>query len=108
MCVPTLAFMHVCLYKACTLAYTVQCMCVRVTHKYTRIHLHAHIHILTCRQTQALNPPFVTRTYTLIHMHIDKAFGERRSDNNGLVIPFNDRTGGIAKSIMNQQSSLEY
>ena len=41
---------------------------------YTRIHLHAHAH-----------------THT--HPHIDKAFGEGRSDN-GLAIPFNDRTGG--------------
>ena len=72
------------------------CRCVRVTHKYTRIHLHTHIHTLTCTQTQAFNPPFVTCTYTRIHLHahartyahththththIDKAFGERRSE----------------------------
>ena len=79
------------------------CVCVCVTHKCTCIHLHTHIH-LTCRQTQAFNPPFVTRTnihtHTLYmhthihtHPHIDKVFGEGRSDN-GLAIPFNDRTGG--------------
>ena len=35
----------------------------------TQILLHTHIHTLTCRQTQAFNPPFVTRTYTRIHLH---------------------------------------
>ena len=50
----------------------------------TQIHLHMHIHSLSCRQTQAFNLPFVTRTYTRMHTHIhtthphiDKAFGDR-------------------------------
>ena len=52
---------------------------VHACDKYTRTHLHTHTHTLTCRKTQAFNPPFVTRTYTCIltgtctchmHMHI--------------------------------------
>ena len=44
-------------------------MCMRVTHKYTCIHLqHTNIHTLTCRQTQAFNLPFVTCTYTHTHL----------------------------------------
>ena len=39
-----------------------------LTHKYTRIHLHTHIHTLTCRQIQAFDPPCVTRTYTCVHL----------------------------------------
>ena len=50
----------------------------------TQMLLHMHIRTLTCRQMQAFNRPFVTRTYTRMHMHIhtthphiDKAaFGE--------------------------------
>ena len=34
---------------------------------------------------EAFNPPFVTRTYTYMHPHIDKAFGEGRSDIGGKV-----------------------
>ena len=83
----------------------VHCVNLRVTHKYTRIHLHTHIHTLTCRQTQAFHIHMHTLTCTRTihahtHPHIGKAFGEGRSDNglaipfNDLAIPFNDRTGG--------------
>ena len=55
---------------------TVSIVYVCVTHKCTRIHLYTHIHKLTCRQTQGLNPLFVTidtHAYTYMHTHIHVA-----------------------------------
>ena len=66
--IPPNSIYHYCSLH-CTVYIKLNSMFVRVTHKYTRIHLHTHIHTLTCRQTQAFNPPFVTCTYTRIHLH---------------------------------------
>ena len=73
---------------------------------YADTQIHLHMHILSCRQTQAFNLPFVTRTYTRMHTHIhtthphiDKAFGEGLSDmgRHGIIYeakPGNRHTSG--------------
>ena len=43
-------------------------------------------HALTCRQMQAFNLPFVTRTYTRMHPHIDKAFKKGVRIWEGMVL----------------------
>ena len=82
LCVPIR--LRLCMYaykKACTCILAnfqstiIVCACVD-----TQIHLHTHIHALTCRKTQAFNLPFVTRTYIHTRTHTLKLFGEGRSD----------------------------
>ena len=51
--------------KACTcILLNFQCTIIVCAYVDTQIHIHTHIHSLTCIQTQAFNLPFVTRTYT--------------------------------------------
>ena len=51
-----------CVYT-CMLVINFQSTIIVCAYVDTQIHLHMHIHALSCRQTQAFNLPFVTRTY---------------------------------------------